>query len=396
MESDAKLKGMVDDGDRRGEEIRAAVKLTGAAVAGLTDLVEAMHLNISRAPWPVGKMETGRTRGLTGLVYSMIRGVARAVSGGLDAALVRLTPLLGPGSGAPSLERETLLAALNGVSGDYLASTGNALAIRPRIRQGGVALTLRKEALAAAIQAPARRVLVMVHGFCMSDLQWRREGHEHGATLASALGSSVVHFHYNSGLRISENGTALASLLEELVREWPTPLEELNLVGYSMGGLVARSACQQGALAGHAWSRIHKRLIFVGTPHHGAPLARGGGWAHLLLGISPYSAALTLLSERQSAGLVDLRAGFVLEGNAGAQLPLGVECFAIAGSKSACATERPASDGLVPVESAFGQHAVPALCLPFDDSRRFISYGTSHLDLLAKREVYERLLQWLA
>ena len=68
-------------------------RLAVDAVAGLTDLVEAMHHNIASAPAPLGKAPAGRSQGITGLVYRSIRGVTRLVGGGLDAALGRLVPL---------------------------------------------------------------------------------------------------------------------------------------------------------------------------------------------------------------------------------------------------------------------------------------------------------------
>src|SRR5207248_1368031 len=77
----------------------------------------------------------------------------------------------------------------------------------------------------------------------MSDLGWTRKGHDHGAALARDLGYSTVYLHYNSGLHVSTNGRAFATLLESLVEEWPVPVEEMTIVAHSMGGLVTRSAC---------------------------------------------------------------------------------------------------------------------------------------------------------
>ncbi|MCZ7653808.1 MAG: hypothetical protein M5R42_05290 [Rhodocyclaceae bacterium] len=80
-------------------------RMTVDAVAGLTDLVEAMHHNIASTPTPLGKPPAGRTRGITGLVYSSIRGVTRLVGGGLDMVLGRLVPLFGEGKSSPSARR---------------------------------------------------------------------------------------------------------------------------------------------------------------------------------------------------------------------------------------------------------------------------------------------------
>src|SRR4029453_1583503 len=77
----------------------------------------------------------------------------------------------------------------------------------------------------------------------------------------------------------------------------------------SMGGLVARSASYHGRLARHDWLRSLRRLIFLGTPHHGAPLERGGHRLDYVMELSPYVAPFTRLGKARSAGITDLRYG---------------------------------------------------------------------------------------
>ena len=59
----------------------------------------------------------------------------------------------------------------------------------------------------------------------MNDLQWSRDGHDHGTALAADLGYTPLYLHYNTGEHISTNGRRLANLLESLVQEWPQPVE---------------------------------------------------------------------------------------------------------------------------------------------------------------------------
>jgi hypothetical protein len=53
------------------------------------------------------------------------------------------------------------------------------------------------------------------------------------------------------------------------------------------------------------------------------------------------------------------------------------------------------SDGLVPVDSALGRHPDAARALHFPASRTWIAYGTGHLDLLDRPDVYARIRGWL-
>jgi pimeloyl-ACP methyl ester carboxylesterase len=374
------------------DDLRGASKLAVEATRSVTDLVEAMHVTIGSGPAILGRPLEGPMRLVTGLVYKTIRGVTHLVGSGIDTALAQLGPLLG--DSVPGAEREAVLAALNGVLGDYLSETGNPLAIAMRLRHDG---------------QPSRKLVVLVHGSCMNDQQWLRAGHDHGAALARDLGATSLYLHYNSGLHISTNGRALADQLEALVAGWPVPVDEMILVGHSMGGLVARSACRFGEVAGHRWRGALRRLVCLGSPHHGAALERGGNWIDVLLGVSRYSAPFARLGQIRSAGVTDLRYGNVLDEHWQGRdrfargpdtrtplpLPGGVDCYAIAASTSEPSARRPSGDGLVSVDSALGRHARPELALAFPEAHQWIGFGMGHLDLLGRPEVYETIRRWL-
>ena len=391
-------------------ELRGASRLAIDAVAGITDLVEDMHRNIAGLSPPVGRAPGGGAGGISGLVYRSVRGVTRAVGFGLDVALGQLGPLIGKTRSWP--RREAVLAALNGVLGDYLAATNNPLAISMQVRREGATLELNSTALTTAMPQASGKILLLVHGLCMNDLQWKRDGHDHGAALAAELGYTTLYLHYNSGLHISTNGRAFAALLQQLHDAWPVPIESISIVGHSMGGLVARSACHYAKLRRAGWLKKLDALVFLGTPHHGAPLERAGNRVDLLAGISPYTAPFTRLAKLRSAGVKDLRHGNLLDSDwqtveehhspdvrLPVPLPARVRSYLMAATKQAkpgVGKGRLPGDGLVPVRSALGQHDNPALALAVAPSRTSIAYGLDHFDLLSSRAVYATLRDWLS
>jgi len=389
-------------------DLRGASRLVIEATRGVTALVEAMHVTIASGPALLGRPLAGAARVTTMPIYRIIRGVMQLVGDSIDLALAPLDPLLG--RSAPGIEREAALAVLNGVLGDHLSERRNPLAIAMRVRRGGEALELTPQALRHALPQASGRLVVLVHGLCMTDLQWTRRGHDHGAALARDLGYTPVYLRYNTGLHISSNGRELAAVLEQLVAAWPVTVDDLVIIGHSMGGLVARSACQVGEDAGHAWRRRLGALIMLGSPHHGAPLERGGSWIDLVLGKSPYVAPLARLGQIRSAGITDLRFGNVRDEDWRGRdrfgqvhdhrrplaLPRDVACYAIAGTLAAEAGDRAPGDGLVPVASALGRHGTAALALAFPDTHCAIAAGTGHLDLLGSPTVYATLRSWLS
>jgi len=389
-----------------GVDLRGVSQLIVNAVAGVTDIVEDMHRNIATPTSLIGKAPAGRTRGITGLVYRSVRGVTKGVGSLLDVALAQLTPLLPKQAFSP--RREALMSALNGVLGDYLIVDKNPLAISMRLRQNGHPLELDKAELASHFSKADGRLLVLVHGLCMNDLQWSRDGHDHGAGLAKELGYTALYLNYNTGRHISSNGHEFAATLEQLIAAWPVPVTELVIVGHSMGGLITRSACHYAELDGHAWPTVLKKMVFLGSPHHGAPLERAGNRANLLVGISPYSAPLTRLGMIRSSGIRDLRFGNLLDEDWQDQdehhkhdprlsVPLhaGVECYVVAATKGKEPAARLPGDGLVRVHSALGQHRNSALTLPIPASHQLIVYDTDHFALLSSQPVYLQLLSWL-
>ncbi len=366
----------------RTEVARGVSRLAFDAVEQLSRVVEAMHANIAAASLPLGRGTDGRTRGVTGFVYASIRLVNGAARTALDSGLSRLPRGAGEAHGPRA---DALRAALNGVLGDHLAATGNPLALPMQLRSEGRALPLEREALAAALPAASGRLLVLVHGLCMSDRSFTRRGHDHGAALACG-GHTPLYLLYNSGRPIAENGRDLSELLEALLAAWPVRVDELVILGHSMGGLVARSACEAAAETERSWLGRLAKLVFLGTPHHGAPLERAGRWLEGALGLSPYVAPIARLGALRSAGIGDLARG------SSAPLPAGVACYAVAGTLG----PDPLGDGLVPLTSALGQNKDPARALAFPAANRLVARGLGHLDLLDDRAVAERLRAWLA
>ncbi len=402
---------MTDEKKKRrshADDLRGAGRLVVDATERVTTAVEGMHRTIASGPAVLGRPLAVPARALTALVYGGIRGITRAVGAGVEAVLAELGPLLG--DSVPGAERVAALAALNGVVGDYLVATANPLAIEMCLCVDGHPLEIDRPALAAAAPNASGKLLVLVHGSSMNDLQWSRGGHDHGRALARELDLSPLYLRYNSGLHVSSNGRAFAELLERAVAAWPVPVEQIVLLAHSMGGLVARSACHVAEENGYSWRGKLTTLVCLGTPHHGAPLERAGSWVHRLLGVSRYSAPLAPLAKLRSAGVTDLRYGNVLDAHWSGRdrfatapdtrerlaLPAGVACFAVAATMSPAPMKRLRGDGLVPVDSALGRHARAELDLGFPKDHQWIGYGMGHLDLLSRPDVYERARGWLS
>jgi hypothetical protein len=351
-------------------EIRAVGDLAGAAAAGTGNLVRDVHAAIARRAFTAAGPGAVPARILhdriSAAVYGSVRIALGALPRGAGAALAHAD---GPAL-ADSARGRLALAALNGAIGDALERDGSALALRMTLRYRGADVDPDAPAVAAT-----GRIAVFLHGLGETDASWRLRGHlTYGERLQRDLGHTPLELRYNSGRCISDNGRDLAVLLDRLAAAWPAPMEEIVLVGHSMGGLVARSACHHGG----DWTDVLRYVVCLGAPHRGAPLAKG---AHLLgwtLQQAPETAPFGRVVDGRSAGIKDLRHGLDVP-----SLPHATSCF-VAATLSGREGD-PLGDLLVRFPSAAGAGG---------DGRHL--GGLTHFHLLNHPAVYEQLRDWLA
>ncbi len=222
----------------------------------------------------------------------------------------------------------------------------------------------------------------------MNDLQWQRNGHDHGERLAADLGYTPLYLHYNSGRHISTNGRELAELLEETIAHWPVAdRASSRILGHSLGGLLARSACHYAMQAKHTWPAKLGKIVFLGTPHHGSPLERHGNWFQAAFGHHALHRAAGATLASCAARASPTCATAICSTRTGSTV-IASTSTATPAAPAACRVTSPATpwrrpwdgerndlkdrwlgDGLVPLDSALGVHRDPERCLSFADGR---------------------------
>lgn len=391
-------------------ELQGIARLVTEATIGITDLVEAMHRRIVHPPFLPSTPIQHAITNIAGVTYKTIRSSTKFVGNGADKALERFASVFG--NSKPTDKKEAISAVLNGVIGDYLEKTENPLQITMQFRKQGKPLTLDAESLKDAYPAINGNILLLIHGSCMNDIQWTRNKHNHGLILAEERNKTPLFLHYNSGLHISTNGQSLNNLIEELVRNWPVPVEELMVIGHSMGGLVSRSAVYYGQQQKKTWVKLLRKIVFLGTPHHGAPMEKMGNYVDVVLEAVPYAKPFARLGKIRSAGVTDLRYGnlldtdwqdtdrFKMQGDPRQSVPLPkkIVCYSIAATaskKTTSVSPRLRGDTMVSVKSALGKHSDPEKKLQFKKENTWIAHETTHIDLLSSSEIYSKIKSWL-
>ncbi|WP_148864701.1 esterase/lipase family protein [Marinobacter fonticola] len=289
-------------------------------------------------------------------------------------------------------------ALLSGFLGDWLEARANPLAVPMQLFNHDRALSL--DTLATEAGAEHRRTLIiLIHGLTELETIWDfpgQPGYNYATALSEPLGATALTLRYNSGRAIYQNGRDLSEMLEQLVGAWPVPVENLVLVGHSMGGLLIRSACHYGAENACGWTERLDSCIYLGSPHDGSWLARLAHGTTDLMQQLPrdYLKAVADLINLRSVGIRNLNQGVVTEGdNETAPLMAGVRHFAVSGLLGR-QRNHPVNaligDALVHEGSACGQ-GQDDWCL--DGTATFP--GIHHIRLAHHPRVLAQLEEWL-
>lgn len=369
------------------DDLTGLKQLSHEGFMGVANVTESMHQSIFSVGGLLNKNQ--QTGGLTGFIYRSVRFVAKSGFHSADWAIQQLSPLLPDVS--QSQRRLRWLSMLNGVLGDHLLATDNPLALPMAIVNDQAECTIHQAA--ERWSDASKKPLLMVHGLCLSEQCWQAPG-RHGEMLKKLGYYAHLYLRYNSGLAISDNGCQLSVLLNQISAQMPAG-QTLDIVTHSMGGLVVRSALHTAQVAGHNWPDRVNKLIFLGTPHHGAYLEKAGYIAHYLMTISPFSRPFANIAKRRSQGIQDLNSGRITDQGRAMAIPSHIKAHAIASKlrhKKNSKAEHWLGDGLVSVASALGEHHKPHRHLNIPKDRQWTVPDVSHMGLLFDVAVQKQLL----
>jgi len=401
------------------EEMRAAGLLAARTFADTVSRVEQVHHAVAARAFALTAPASVPARvvhdGIATGVYAAIRGAGLAAGLAANELVVAATASARPIGSTP--RSNLALAVLNATLGDELADQGSPLAIPMAVRGARADVAPRRETLEDTFPKATSKLAVFVHGLGETKESWRlhADGYDgatestYGSRLAQDLGYTPVFLRYNTGLHISENGRRLTTLLDDVTAAWPAPVAEVILVGHSMGGLVARSACHYAQQRSHSWVSTLRHVFYLGSPHLGAGLEQWVGHLSGVLAKLNESRPLASVLDRRSAGIKDLRAGYLLDEHwhdaglrpksPGGDVPLIPWANHYAVSATVTTSRRNPLGRLVgdllvqPASARGGSRRGGHIPFPAEHMRHF--GGLHHFRLLNHPAVYAAIREWL-
>ncbi|MCZ4517806.1 alpha/beta hydrolase [Rhodococcus ruber] len=401
---------------QRTQELGELGELTLRELASAAGGVRAVHSAIARRTFAAVRLGVGPAVLPTQLMHDAIAAGTYATISAACAGAAKVVGTLTAGdetsedgsrpSPSPShtMGGAQTIAVLHGLIGDDMERTARVLAYPMSIRVDGRPVPPKYRALAESFPDAGAHLVLFLHGLVETESAWRLGGRPtYGERLDSEADTTSIFVRYNTGRRIGTNGSDLSDLLEQLVTAWPVRVHRITLVGHSMGGLVSRSAAHHAAESGRRWVDLLTDVFTLGTPHLGAPLARGVHLATAALALAPETRPFAHLLARRSAGVRDLIHGAITEqeGHAsytdgfdvGAALDISVPKGVRHHHASAVITGNPrhpvgifVGDGLVRTDSAGGRNKLRNIGLRPDDGLAINS--AHHFTLLNDERVY--------
>ena len=378
----------LDDWRGLGDLITLATDRISAPVEGMHRAIAERWLGLAgpRAE-SVRRMYGGAARS----IYKTIRkgGSAAGATVSIGAETVHrwrpLPPLWNTAKGS------YVQSIFNAVWGDKFEDDQSTFRIALGLRDAdGAPIALDPTTFERAFPRSTARLVVMLHGLGETERCWFQSDDQGLGELLEEDGFSVLLVRYNSGREISDNGFDLAELLDEIVQMWPVPVEDLALIGHSMGGLVARGAAASAQAAGHAWPRLTGHLVAIGAPHFGTPLEKAAHVVNKSLNLVEETRPLANFVGERSVGIKDLRTGPIIDDIQ----PEGIEQHFIAGS----VTREPShpvgalvGDLVVRVRSATGQGRQRRV----EASDVMVVGGRHHSSLIHDADVHSSIRNWL-
>jgi pimeloyl-ACP methyl ester carboxylesterase len=429
------------------QRIRGFIDLVFDLTEEITNLVEETHDKVvQRTLRRFASLEpvttaatavTGIETAISGTVFKSIRGINTITRLSLNTAAdlaeagageslddedrAVTTPMQSSAAGTPGWAVDYAQSSINGLWGDYLVARNNRLALDMTLRHNGQKLAATAEAFASAFPRATPKICIFVHSLAATEWLWSLSSEHYygdpgvtfGSRLADDLGFTPIYMRYNTGLHISANGRKLAALISEILALYPVPIEEIMLVGHSMGGLVARSAAHYGQQHDEPWIERLRHVACIGAPNLGAPLEKT---VNLLSGVLRNVEAAgaqvpARILDSRSAGVKDLRYGYTVDeewagkdpdavfADARRNIPLvdGVGYYFVAATISRD-LQHPLGqllgDLLVRLPSATGE--APETARRIDFARGKVFPGMNHIHIANHPDIYEALRELVA
>ncbi|MFB5649063.1 esterase/lipase family protein [Leptospira wolffii] len=159
------------------------------------------------------------------------------------------------------------------------------------------------------------KIMICVPGLFCDESLWTKNGETPLSDIMRNIGYYPVFLRFNPGAHISDNGSRLLRLLHVFLDLPELSGEQVDIVSYSQGGLVFRSALYQARQGEFDLSSRIRKAMFISSPDGGSYIEKAGFWLGLGAEVMPVFPlqVIGFIGNQRSDAMKDLSHGIIRE-----------------------------------------------------------------------------------
>ncbi len=239
-------------------------------------------------------------------------GMSKAVESTAKAMFTALQAL----DDADSVVKKKLFEniSVSSVVGESFAGLVTTSEIQASYRLGGKDVGA-EEIISDWKNGGSKKIIVCIPGlFCDEGLWGGGSGIPFSETMLQE-GFYPVYLRFNPGAHISDNGTKLLELLKVFLKNVTDARLKIDIVAYSQGGLILRSALFLAKQQNYDLSSKLRKVLFVSSPDGGSYIEKVGFWLGLGAEVLPVFPVQLIgyIGNQRSDAMKDLSHGIIRE-----------------------------------------------------------------------------------
>ncbi len=201
------------------------------------------------------------------------------------------------------------------IVGESFAGLVTISKIRPAFRLEGRDVTAAEMAEAAASSGLPRFALCLPGMFTDEGVWSAGSSAQPLTTLLREAGFFPVCVRFNPGVHLSDNGHALLGLMEDFLSQPAVGSRPVDVLTYSQGGLILRSALLLAKEKHSGLTKRVRRAVLISSPDGGSGWEKIGFWLGLALESMPYRPVqwAGFIGNQRSDAMKDLSHGIIRE-----------------------------------------------------------------------------------
>ncbi|TGK02815.1 alpha/beta hydrolase [Leptospira langatensis] len=239
-------------------------------------------------------------------------GLSKAFESTSEAMYVALQAL----NDADSVIKKKLFEniSVSSIVGESFAGLVTTSEIKPSFRLEGKDVSV-EEVLADWKKSGSQKPILCVPGLFCDEGLWKTESEISFSDVVLEEGYYPFYLRFNPGSHISDNGSSLLDLMREILEDSEIQKFKLDVLSYSQGGLIFRSALNLAKEQTYPLPSYIKKVLFISSPDGGSYIEKIGFWLGLgaeSLPVFPVQ-LVGYIGNQRSDAMKDLSHGIIRE-----------------------------------------------------------------------------------